>query len=158
MSAINPASFVTPTAGPQLPTALSSSGLMGFGQDAHPDRRRQHDFKQYGGGVNQGVSPGVFADPLNRDAANRGASRAPYLDPYQTFGVGRQPEAGMPAFATQHPHQPDPFASYPSNYGMMNPNIPEFGAATGLGPADSVRRTHPPQDWANQFQGLSLGS
>ncbi|WEW58332.1 hypothetical protein PRK78_003800 [Emydomyces testavorans] len=153
MSAINPASFVTPTAGLQVPGSLGSSSALGFGQDSHSDRRRQHDYKQYGTGINQGLSPGIFAEPLNREATGQvGPIRSPYLDPYQSLGNARQPEAGYSGYTSGLQPQTDPFTSYPSNYGISDPS------AAGFGTTDT-RRAHPGQDeWLNRFQGLSLGS
>ncbi|KAK2778332.1 hypothetical protein FQN52_002865 [Onygenales sp. PD_12] len=150
MSAINPASFVTPTAGLQPP------GGIGFGQEAHPDRRRQHDFKPFGA-VGQGVGAGGgFTDALNRDAP--GNLRAPYVDPYQAFTAGRQADLGLSGFPQGLQPQTDPFSSYqPSNYGALDPSVSDFSSG-GLGGA-AGRQTHPTQnDWMNRFQGLSLGS
>ncbi|EEP81725.1 conserved hypothetical protein [Uncinocarpus reesii 1704] len=152
MSAINPASFVTPTAGLQPPGALGPSSSLSLSQDPHSDRRRQHDYKQYGTGINQGLSPGIFAEPLNRDMSTQAGVRSPYLDPYQSLGGARQPEAGYSSYTPGLQHQADPFGSYQTNYGTSDPNATGFGA-TG------VRSGYPGQEeWMNRFQGLSLGS
>ncbi|PGH19092.1 hypothetical protein AJ79_00126 [Helicocarpus griseus UAMH5409] len=146
MSAINPASFVTPTAGLQTP------GGMGFGQESHADRRRPHDFKPFAPGVGQGPSSaGAFSDIAARD-------RSPYMDPYQAFATGRQPDVGLSALSQGLQPQTDPFSSFqPSSYGSMNPNLSEFSSDAGLSQAG--RQAHPAQaDWMNRFQGLSLGS
>ncbi|KAM5465596.1 hypothetical protein MauCBS54593_006371 [Microsporum audouinii] len=147
MSAINPASFVTPS--PGLPAPVPNAGLMGYGQDAHADRRRQPDFGQYSG-INQGIS-GPYSDPANRDSVQSGM-RPPYLDPYHTFGVARQPDTG---FGAGIQPQTDPFSSYPQpSYGMMDPNAAEFGRLNVGG-----HRAHPAQnEWTNQFHSLSLNS
>ncbi|EEH18958.2 hypothetical protein PABG_01277 [Paracoccidioides brasiliensis Pb03] len=147
MSAINPASFVTPTAG------LTSA--MGFGQENHPDRRRPHDFKPFTPGAGQGVTGG-YADAAARDIT--GTARSTYRDPYQAFAAGRQAELGLSSFSQVLQPQTDPFSSIPStNYGTGDPNLGDFNSAAGLGPAG--RQTHPTQgDWTNRFQGLSLGS
>ncbi|KAF3482902.1 PSP1 domain-containing protein [Arthroderma uncinatum] len=149
MSAINPASFVTPSTG--LPAPAPGAGLMGYGQDAHADRRRQPDFGQYGASINHGLSPALYPDSSNRDAGQAGM-RPPYLDPYQTFGVARQPDTG---FGAGIQPQTDPFSSYPpTNYSMMDPNAAEFGRLNAGG-----HRAHPGQnEWTNQFHSLSLNS
>ncbi|KAK2742486.1 hypothetical protein FQN57_005377 [Myotisia sp. PD_48] len=153
MSAINPASFVTPTAGLQPPGLTPA--LLGYGQDPHAERRRQPDFKPYNSGSTQGIPSGAYPDMSIRDpAAAQVGMRVPYMDPYQQFGVARQPDPGVPGFGSGIHLQTDPFSSYPpSNYGMMDPNTSDIGGAPG------GRRTHQNQnDWPSQFQGLSLNS
>jgi hypothetical protein len=159
MSAINPASFVTPTAGLQPPGSVNP-GALGYGQDTHGDRRRPHDYKSFGGVANQGLaSSGVFADATGRDApANQGSGlRSPCIDPYQAFASARQPELAVAGFAPGLQPQTDPFSSYPSSgYGILDPNLADYSVGLGAG---GVRRTHPTHgDWMSHFQGLSLGS
>ncbi|KKZ62297.1 hypothetical protein EMCG_03269 [[Emmonsia] crescens] len=151
MSAINPASFVTPTAGLQPPSGI------GFSQEGHPDRRRPHEFKPFTPGVGQGgASAGGFADAAARDPT--GNLRSQYMDPYQAFTAGRQHDLGVPGFSQGVQPQTDPFSSFqPSSYGAGDPNLPDFNNAAGLGAAG--RQAHPTHgDWMNRFQGLSLGS
>ncbi|OJD17820.1 hypothetical protein AJ78_02119 [Emergomyces pasteurianus Ep9510] len=150
MSAINPASFVTPTSG------LHPAGGMGFGQESHSDRRRAHDFKPFTPSVGQGVASAGGLSDVARDTA--GNIRSQYTDPYQAFAAGRQYDLGAPGFSQGVQPQTDPFSSFqPSSYGMGDPNLPDFHNAAGLGPAD--RQAHPTHgDWMNRFQGLSLGS
>ncbi|KAL2365534.1 hypothetical protein RJZ56_001555 [Blastomyces dermatitidis] len=152
MSAINPASFVTPTAGLQPPSSL------GFTQEGHPDRRRPHDFKPFVPSAGQGVvaSAGGFSDAAARDIT--GSFRSQYMDPYQAFASGRQHDPGMSGFSQGVQPQTDPFASFqPSSYGTGEPNLSDLHNAAGLGPAG--RQAHPTHgEWANRFQGLSLGS
>src|SRR5436190_12751320 len=100
MSAINPASFVTPTTGLQPPGGVNP-GTLGYGQDTHADRRRPHDYKSFGSGANQGLaSTGIFADSASRDvsAGQVGGLRSPCVDPYQAFASARQPELALPSF------------------------------------------------------------
>nr|KMM70476.1 hypothetical protein CPAG_06788 [Coccidioides posadasii RMSCC 3488] len=153
MSAINPASFVTPTTGLQALGGLGPPSSLGYGQDPHGDRRRPHDYKQYGAGISQGLTPGIFTEPLNRETAGQGGPmRSPYLDSYQSLGSARQPEAGYNGYTHGLQPQTDPFSSYPSNYGISDPGTAGFGAA-------GMRSGYPAQEeWMNRFQGLSLGS
>ncbi|KAL1953377.1 hypothetical protein VTO42DRAFT_2948 [Malbranchea cinnamomea] len=147
MSAINPASFATPSAG------LHPPGM--YGQTQHADNRRALDYKSYGAGVNQGLSPSAFAEQPNRDGllAQRGALRGSYLDPYQAFNVGGRTDGGYAQ------PQTDPFATYPSsNYGFLDPNAPEYGPVSGVGTGGLGRMGPTQNDWVNSFQGLSLGS
>ncbi|PGH19829.1 hypothetical protein AJ80_03746 [Polytolypa hystricis UAMH7299] len=153
MSAINPASFVTPSAG------LAPPGAAAFGQEGHETRRHQpHDYNKFG--INQSLgSPSFASDSVGRDGV---VARGTYVDPYQAFGTGRQqpPQhqqdvAGLSGFSPQP--QSDPFSAFtpPSNnYGMLDPGLAEFGGAAAAG-----RRTHPTHgEWVNNFHGLSLGS
>lgn len=150
MSAINPASFATPTAG------LNPQGM--YGQSPLGDHRRAHDYKPFGPSMNQGVSPGAFAEQPNRDGmlGQGNSMRGSYIDPYQSFNIGGRPDPGY----AQTP-QTDPFSSYTpssSSYGFLDPSAPEYGPSGGVGPG-GVNRIGPAQnDWVNNFQGLSLGS
>ncbi|TQB67576.1 hypothetical protein MPDQ_005194 [Monascus purpureus] len=141
MSAINPASFITPpTAGIQ-----PSSGM--YGQDVQADRRH-HDNRAYGGG-RDAMDPGRdgVASPL-------GSVRGVFADSYQPFGqTSRHPDLGLIGFASSPQPQSDPFAPYsPNLYGRFDPAYLDAGI-----PGSS--RVLPGQgDWVNRFQGLSLGS
>lgn len=161
MSAINPASFATPTAGLQPP---GNVGLgLGYGQEASSDRRHQHDHRTYGLAQAQASSSNA-RDPLdaNRDAiVNQvGLLRNAYVDSYQSFGQApRQPELGLTGFAPVVQPQIDPFSPYPSyGYGVVDSGVADYTTTSGAGPS-SAQRAHPVQgDWVNRFQGLSLGS
>lgn len=154
MSAINPASFVTPTAGLQ-PPGVNPGGL-GYGHDA--DRRRQ------GYGM-PGASSTKFGDAtdVGREIGQAGGLRSPYADPYQAFGqAGRQPGLGLTGFAPGLQTQADPFSSYPSgNYPVMESGIGDYGAQNAAA-AGGLRQSHPTHpthgDWVQNFQGLSLNS
>lgn len=159
MSAINPASFATPTAGLHPPGQTP----MGYGQDAQGDRRRAHDYKGFGVGANQGLSPGVLADQnqTNREtmAGPGGGGRGSYVDPYQAFNVGGAPDPNLSGFPSGMQPQTDPFSTYPSvNYGSLDPNAPEYGPTGQAGSGDARRAGLTQNDWVNNFQGLSLGS
>jgi hypothetical protein len=146
MSAINPASFVTPSAGLPPPGVNSS----GFGPESTPDRRHQPDNRGYNGS-------GGSRDPLDpRDTATNPVNvlHNAYMDPYPAFGpAGRQQEMG---FSPGVPPN-DPFSSYPTNgYGLMDSAGAEF---TGSAASNNGQRINPTQgEWVNRFQGLSLGS
>jgi hypothetical protein len=153
MSAINPASFVTPAAGLQPPGA----NALGYGPEAAPDRRHQHENR----GFNVAQVPsasGTLRDPLEqREFATNQMSvlRNTYMDPYQAFApTGRQHEIGL-----GHGVPPnDPFSSYPSNgYGIPESGGPEY-TASSAGPSNGQRINPTQGEWVSRFQGLSLGS
>lgn len=151
MSAINPASFVTPSAGLQPPGAGT---LGGFGQEAAADRRHPHESRNYN-------MPHLSSTPPNvRDYLERGdfaggnpssILRNAYMDPYQALGSSvRQHEPGFAHATVSH----DPFASFPSNgHGILEHSGPEFARA------HHSQRTEPTEaDWVGGLQGLSLNS
>lgn len=186
MSAINPASFVTPTAGLQPP------GNTPFGQDIHGDRRRGHEHRPFGGGGGGGGGFGPqFPESPGRDAvsAQGNGFRNPFMEQsYQPFaaaaaaaaatagGTGRQGEnnnngnMALTGFGQSLQPQSDPFTSYSTSVaGGVNTLDPAFanfvgsspGVVGGTSAASGRRAAAPPQggDWLGQhFQGLSLGS
>lgn len=141
MSAINPASFVTPPG-----TGLQANPLA-YGQDPHPDRRPEN--RGYG-------SPRDGADGGRDVLANQmGLLRNVYSDPYQSFGQSpRQPEQGLGGFSPGLQSPADPFSPYAAPNGPL-----ETGYDYATSGAGGASRVHPTSgDWANRFQGLSLGS
>ncbi|KAL4891676.1 hypothetical protein BDV59DRAFT_208875 [Aspergillus ambiguus] len=141
MSAINPASFVTPpTAGLQHSNPL-------YNQDNAADRSHQHETAQYGHARDSDGGREPAANPL-------GLLRNTYPDSYQSFGQGsRMPEAGLGGLASG-----DPFAPYsPHAFGGLDASYSDY--ATSPGASSGPPRMHVgPGDWVNRFQGLSLGS
>lgn len=147
MSAINPASFVTPTAGLQPPGV----GPIGYTQEPSTDRRH-HESRNYG------VSPLSQAPPNLREALERGdfgggnaVLRNTYIDPYQGLGSGaRQHDTAFGHGSPSH----DPFSPISSNgYGFLDPTGSDY-----LRAASNQRTEHPQADWVGGFQGLSLNS
>ncbi|KAL1854605.1 hypothetical protein Plec18170_004695 [Paecilomyces lecythidis] len=155
MSAINPASFVTPpTAGLQSPAGMGNA--LSYGQDGPHDRRHHHDHRSYT--LTQAQS-GNIRDPLdsNRDAITSpmGGPRNPYVDTYPPFGQSpRQPEAGFDPVAQA---SNDPFASsyLPNAFGAAG--LMDYTSANNVAP-NAAQRAHAQSEWVNRFQGLSLGS
>lgn len=142
MSAINPASFVTP------PSAGLQSNPLAYGQDAQADRRHQTENRAFGGREGTDTSRDALANQM-------GLLRSAYSDPYQGFGqASRQPESSLGSFPSGMQSQADPFGAYIPTFGQMESGYADFGAGTAAGAA----RAHPPGDWVNRFQGLSLGS
>ncbi|KAL2821370.1 hypothetical protein BDW59DRAFT_110486 [Aspergillus cavernicola] len=143
MSAINPASFVTPpTAGLQSPNPL------GYRQDTQGDISHQRDTRGY-------AHPRDGLDAGPDGVINQmGLLRSGYGDSYQQFGhTPRQTEAGISGLGSV-----DPFTTYPPNaYGQLESGYTDYAATSEGSPGSS--RMHPgPGEWANRFQGLSLNS
>ncbi|OKL59546.1 hypothetical protein UA08_05360 [Talaromyces atroroseus] len=150
MSAINPASFVTPSTGLQPPSA----GALGYAQETASDRRHPHQSRNYN-------APHLSPTPPNlRDSLERGEFggntssmlRNSYMDPYQALGSSvRQHETAFAHGAASH----DPFAPPALNgYNFLEPSGSDYVRTTS-----QSQRSDPVQaDWLGNFQGLSLNS
>lgn len=146
MSAINPASFQTPTASlgltpaPATPQYASNDNPTGRGRGY--DTRRQ-------------PGPAPYEAQYEADNGMRGGG---YMPPPFSYPPGMQPSGpGMGGFGN-NVQMNDPFGDYyQPQYGMLNPNAPNF--ATGR-PGIGSRQTNqsPAADWTGRFQGLSLKS
>lgn len=138
MSAINPASFVTPpTAGLQgAPTGMGSAL---YGQDA--DRRHQHDARPY---------PAAREDVGREGMANQvGMLRSAYADTYPAFSPASRNTDGPAA---------DPFGPYsPGGFGTMDQGFPDYHVG-GVGSNSAARMVPGQGEWVSRFQGLSLNS
>jgi hypothetical protein len=149
MSAINPASFVTPSAGLQPPGV----GPIGYPQEPSADRRHPHESRNYN------LSHLTQAPPNLREGLERGdfgggnaILRNTYVDPYQGLGSGaRQHDTALGHGSPSH----DPFSPISSNgYGFLDPTGSDYIRAA----ANNQRTEHPQADWVGGFQGLSLNS
>ncbi|KAH8422628.1 PSP1 family protein [Aspergillus melleus] len=142
MSAINPASFVTPPS-----AGLQSPNPLGYGQDVQTDRSHQQESRAFGptrDGVN--VSREAIPNPL-------GMLRNAYPESYQSFTQGpRPPESGLGRLGAV-----DPFSTYvPNAYTGVEPGYADY--ASGSGATSGPGRAHAaPGEWMGRFQGLSLG-
>lgn len=148
MSAINPASFQTPTSSLGLQPAFAG---IGAGRDSPANRRRQY---------NQQPGPGAFDNPYEGDRGytEQGNIRNAYMGQYPAFPPGYSQAPGMNPFGASMQDPMDPFSQYYAQpYPMLNPNAPNFAS----GRPDMRSRgsnQSPPSDWNGRFQGLSLGS
>lgn len=151
MSAINPASFQTPTASLGLTPAYNAAP----GDERH--RRRQPPATSHELGPQPVTTP--FGDTFDADRNfnnQNQAIRAPYYPGYQDAGAAHQ--QGPPSMGSYPPNmggQMDPFMSlYGPGYPGLNPNAATF--ASGRSDFRARGPAHP--DWMGRFQGLSLGS
>lgn len=150
MSAINPASFVTPTSslGTHIPSPFSP-GAIG-GRNSPDDRRRPFSMtsSQFSpaGGLDTGQLP------------NTQAGRSAAFNPYETYTYGMpQPSVGMTSFSQNMSPPSDPFAPYPASPYVVDPQqrypTPQHLLTRAGRPAQSSR-----DDWTTSFQSMSLGS
>src|SRR5436305_2955129 len=155
MSAINPASFVTPTASLSIP---HSFGMHGLASDSPSGRRRP-----LGLGMSQ-LSPTAYDDPTNGPQSylsSQGSGlRNPYFNPYQPPGSSIQhSEPNLAGYQPLMQPSAERFAPYLNNpYHILNPTASSF--ATSHGTSGRTGRPNQPTaaDWTTNFQGLSLGS
>jgi len=163
MSAINPASFATPTAGLQPPSGIGP-GALRLGRASPSDRRQQQqEHLPYGGLGASRPSHGSFGQPFDRNAAlstPRTADMAHvYNQPYQQFSQGvRQPVLSMGEYLQGDQLQMDPLSTFnTANYGIADSGLSEYTTSVGQN-ENGLRGVHPMgTDWAGTFQGLSLG-
>lgn len=151
MSAINPASFVTPTSslGTHIPSPFSP-GAIG-GRNSPEDRRRpfsmaSSQFSPTGAGLDSGQ--------LNNTQAGHAAA----FSPYETFNYGMpQSRVGMTSFSQNMSSPADPFAAYPAGPYMVDPQQ-RFPTPQHLVPRAGRAAQSSRDDWTTSFQGMSLGS
>ena len=162
MSAINPASFVTPTSSLNVPPSFAAVG--GHGGSGSPAGRRRHNGHSLAKG-----SAGEFAEPTDHSrslvAAPGAGLRNSYFTPYQSLNLGSSPQqpshdiTALPHAMYNHLASTDPFASYTGHsYAVLDPNAPSFSTSQrpGSRPRQQVGRSLG-QDWVGNFQGLTLG-
>lgn len=155
MSAINPASFQTPTASLGITPVYSAAP----GDERHRRRQQQPPAPPPQGlGSPQVTTP--FGDTFDVDRNfNNQTQRSAYFNQYQDVGAGpQQLQPGAAPFAASLPGQMDPFMPfYGPSFGALNPNAPNFASNR-----PDFRGRGPPQpgdaNWMGRFQGLSLGS
>lgn len=156
MSAINPASFMTPTAGLQLPSGIGP-GALSAQRDSSGDRR--YDYKQQTFGVSSShrALQGGFVQTSDRVRDNGTPHNTMIHNP---FAPAFQPASQQLARGT-----PVTMGEYPQGFAQQYPSVPSFSQVNyGYIPATQPkghdsRRAHPlNNEWINTFQGLSLGS
>ena len=163
MSAINPASFASPTLGLQAPSGIGP-GAVGVGRGSNNSERRQNQpqepqssFAASGqsgrGGQQSFTTPFATVSDRSAAAAVTAAAFSPTNYPYNAYGVfGNATRPGAAPFA---PGMMQSLDGYPASFGP--------GAAGRFPTPQSSAAQHeqgmPPipaqPDWA-AFQGLSL--
>ena len=162
MSAINPASFITPSTGLQLPTGLGP-GAFSQDSDIYSDRRSQKHNPGFSVASPSQVLPGVFDrawDP-NRDAT------APLSMPFpHAYGTTLQPHdvdnRPLEQFAIDY-HGGHQATSLQPRYSPTGYNVADLDHSSYTMSLDNsntgTRKPHAlGNDWSHAFQGLSLGS
>ncbi|KIW64983.1 hypothetical protein, variant [Phialophora macrospora] len=155
MSAINPASFQTPTASLGIQPLYTAAP----GDERH--QRRQQQRQQTHLSPQAVTTP--FGDTFDADRnynnnQNPGMRNA-FYNQFQDVGAGSQqmPPPVSP-FASNMTNQMDPFMSYYGQpYPTLNPNAPNFASNRSDYRGRAPNQGSDP-NWMGRFQGLSLGS
>jgi hypothetical protein len=158
MSAINPASFQTPTA------SLGIQPLFGGNADDSRRSRRPQQAME-----NPLRSPQAVTTPFgdtfdaDRNFNTHTAMRNAFYNQYQDIGAGPQQQRlqpNVPSYGPGMPGQMDPLMSYYGQpYGAaLNPNAPNFASAQPDYRGRAQNQPGVDNNWMGRFHGLSLGS
>jgi hypothetical protein len=166
MSAINPASFASPSLGLQAPSGIGP-GAVGVSRSTQSERRpQQPDASSYGAPQAGRGYQGSFAQPftsgLDRSAMPPTAFQpSGYTYGYSPFGAAPRNVAVSPGGYVPM----DPFAAFPAptDYQGLPARFPSPHAATSTHEAgDYVRpgngMSTPSENWISSFQGLSMNT
>ena len=161
MSAINPASFITPTAGLQLPSGLGP-GAVTSDRDTFPNNRQKRENIAYTPATATQATPNSFDTIWNvgRDVP-LSTTMVPnvYAQYYQPQAL-QQLNLNLHEFGRGIPQSmrsSSPFSSqaYGAFNGIQQPSIHNSQVKDGT---SRNPYAHQVNDWDSSFQGLSLGS
>ena len=152
MSAINPASFVTPISTSNMsPFSAPFSG----GRDSPAGRRRQPGLGLSAVSTTYGE---LLEAPRGLPTTQGSGLRNPYFNPYQALGTGaQQPGFGLSSYP-QHMQSPvDHCASYIANpYHALDPNARAFTTSHDVSGRGGRAGQSSANNWFGNISGLSL--
>lgn len=167
MSAINPASFASPSLGLQAPSGIGP-GAIGVSRNTQPERRSQSeqssfDVTQSGRGYSAVFAPQSFTSPVDRAIPSPAFQSSGYTYGYSPFGAAPR-NIGV----SQSGYGPimDPFGSFPvsADYPNVPQRFPSPHASSTPNHDGSEYNRQPselrtPNDtWIGAFQGLSMNT
>lgn len=170
MSAINPASFASPSLGLQAPSGIGP-GAVGVGRNAQSERRQQQEQQQQQQQQSFGSPPanrgyaGGFPQPFAADRGGmppNGFSPSAYTYGYSPFNNASPRSAG--GSAPGYVPMMDPLSAFPTAIDYQG--LPgRFPSPHGTGPSDGADYGRQPSGlgspndgWISSFQGLSMNS
>ena len=177
MSAINPASFASPSLGLQAPSGIGP-GAVGVGRNQQADRQRQQQDQQqqqqqapFGSPQpNRGYSGGGFPPPFapaDRTAiSSNGFSPTAYTYGYSPFNASPRSAGGGSAVGGYGVPMMDTLGAFPAaiDYQGLPGRFPSPHGG-GAGPVDGAEYARQPatlgspnEAWISSFQGLSMNS
>lgn len=163
MSAINPASFASPSLGLQAPSGVGP-GAVGANRQSQIDRRQQQpEQPNYnnlapGGRGYPGGAAGAVQTPLDRSNVSQTSFPQPFAHGYSTFAAAPRKSAGN--YGPNLPQQVDPFVTFAttSDYHSFPGRFPSpHSVGHGKDHGDYARQGNN-DGFMNSFQGLSLNS
>ena len=163
MSAINPASFITPSTGLQLPSSLGT-GVFSQDSDVYNDHRPQKQKPGFSGAGPSPIVPGVFDRvwESNRDTST--ALRVPfphiYAPPLQPHDLNNHQ---LDQFSVDYHRGGQQVMPVQPRYNPNGYNVPDLDQPSyTVSSENSSTGTRKPYvlggEWSHAFQGLSLGS
>jgi len=167
MSAINPASFASPSLGLQAPSGIGP-GAVGVSRPAQTERRPPPEQPSYvrcagRGGTYQGFSAQPFASALDRQPMPPTAFQpTPYSYGYSPFAAAPRNVAVSPSGYV--PSMMDPFAGFapPTDYQALPARFPSPRGSTPNDSNEYGRQSSgmgtPKADWISSFEGLSMNT
>lgn len=162
MSAINPASFQTPTASLGLTPAYGTPTNDERHRRRQPQQQHQPQQPQLGLGHGPQAVTTPFGDTFDADRTFNGQSqgmRSPYFGQFNDVGgAPHQLQPGVSSYSQGIPNQMDTYLPYYSQpYPSLNPNAPNF-ASNRHDYRTRASNQAGDVNWLGRFQGLSLGS
>lgn len=184
MSAINPASFASPSLGLQAPSGVGP-GAVGANRQTQIDRRQpqqqpqqphqpqpqpsqqqphQQDQTSFNTLVqsSRGYKPGTansFQPALDKPSVSPTSFQNPFAYGHSPFTAA--PRSGTNSYGPNMMQQMEPFASFPTPtdyHGIPDRFISSHTTGGGQDPGDFSRPGVDNDGWMNTFQGLSLNS
>lgn len=169
MSAINPASFASPTLGIQAPSGIGP-GAVGVNRAGGGNDRRQNQQVQEqqppplatSGQGNRGYRP-TFGQPFAGERHTPPASGYPPTDyaygQFGAFGNVRNAVSYIPGASPNAEAFPSGSYQQPSDFQSMRSRFPNAHSGPSPNPrSQGLSPISPQNDWASSFQGLSLNT
>jgi len=163
MSAINPASFASPSLGLQAPSGVGP-GAVGANRQSQIDRRQQQPEQPnysnlaQGGRGYPGGAAGGFQTSLDRPNVSPTSFQQPFAYGYSAFAA--TPRKGSGNYGPNMPQQIDSFVTFataPDYHGIPGRFPSPHSVGHGQDPGDYARQGNN-DAFMNSFQGLSLNS
>ncbi|KFY89478.1 hypothetical protein V500_05676 [Pseudogymnoascus sp. VKM F-4518 (FW-2643)] len=169
MSAINPASFASPSLGLQAPSGVGP-GAVGANRQTQIDRRPQQppqqeqpNFNTLGQGARgykAGGAANAFQPTLDKPSVSPTSFQQPFTYGHSAFTPA--PRNGPGNYGPNMMQQMESFSQFPTaadyHGGVPDRFIPSHTTGNGQDPGDFSRPGGDNDGWMNSFQGLSLNS
>ncbi|OBT74874.1 hypothetical protein VF21_06783 [Pseudogymnoascus sp. 05NY08] len=168
MSAINPASFASPSLGLQAPSGVGP-GAVGANRQTQVERRPQQPPQQEQPSFNalnqgaRGYKPGAanaFQPTLDKPSVSPTSFQQPFTYGHSAFTPAARNGPGNygPNMMQQQMESFSQFPTAADYHGVPDRFLPSHTTGNGQDPGDFSRPVGDNEGWMNSFQGLSLNS